>query len=132
MNGLNLPTYLAQRREEIGVTKADLLAKVGQIQAELNELDRELAAIDVAEMRYSAPQSSGTKNKATIKEMALEILRAEPQGLTTPELSRKIYALFGVEVGKPSLSPQLSRLKAAGRVRYLDKSNRWLLRTDTP
>ena len=54
--------------------------------------------------------------KMSIKEMVVEVLQANPQGLKALALIRAIAQRYGKTIPRPSLSPQLSRLKAQGTV----------------
>lgn len=54
--------------------------------------------------------------KLTIREMVLSVLGVMTDGLEVNELIEFIQTIFGVEVARTSLSPQLSRMKAEGEL----------------
>ncbi|AMJ62277.1 hypothetical protein [Bosea sp. PAMC 26642] len=66
----------------------------------------------------------------TIKEAVLEVLGVLGTGLTALDLLSAINAKFDTDYPRTSLSPQLSRLKAEGKITRL--GNLWSLAPDAP
>jgi hypothetical protein len=99
-------------------------------------LRRELAELEAAERVYLKsgiesishpslpfelarwPDKTGyTARKKTIKEAVLEVLRGAPEhGLTANEILNRLQKVYDPEIVRTSLSPQLSRLKEAGKI----------------
>lgn len=87
-------------------------------------LERELAEIRTTWGALKGDGSAPPRQPAmTIKEMIRQIVRGRPDGLAAGEILREIESRFGVGVERTSLSPQLSRLRAAGEVTLQD--GRW-------
>lgn len=106
---LPLRDYLAQRRSEV--------------QASIKALRTELAELDAAEKALGDPGQSpkvkrergtGGTGKKTLKEMALDALRANPEGADAQAILSWIKDTHGLEVARESMSPQLSRLGHEG------------------
>lgn len=96
--------------------KAEIQEQIKALRAELNQLGE-------AEKLLSLPMSAVrqrvrvTKAGApTLKEMALEVLRHEPNGADANSILQGVKERFGVDVPRSSMSPQLSRLGQEGRV----------------
>jgi hypothetical protein len=101
----NLRHYIENRREEI----KQLIAELKQ---ELTELALAEKAITTG---TPAPALDvGRGSSPTIKEMVLEVLEGETEGATAQTIIELINNRFGEEIARPSLSPQLSRLKEEG------------------
>ena len=102
---LPLRDYLTQRRQAI--------------QSELKALRAELAEIDAAQRALAGDVGATTPSahgKMTLKEMALQVLSANPKGLDALGILAAIKSEFGKTVQRESLSPQLSRLGQSGEV----------------
>jgi len=102
---LPLRDYLAQRRQAIQ-------SEIKALRAELSEIDAAHRAL-AGEVNVAEPSSQGKK---TLKEMALEVLSANPNGLDAVGILAAIKSEFGKTVQRESLSPQLSRLGQNGDV----------------
>lgn len=106
---LPLRDYLTQRRSEV--------------QAKIKALRTELAELDAAEKALGDPDQStkhkrvrgtGGTGKKTLKEMALDALKAKPEGADAQTILSWIKDVHGLEVARESMSPQLSRLGQEG------------------
>ena len=119
--------YLAERRV--------------QIEAQIKELRGELAEIKIAEAAISGagpsrgavvrPQGGAIVREGSIKDWVLKALSAAPEeGLDTDDVISSTIELGGPEVRRSSMTPQLSRLKAAG---LIEQSGRfWRLFSSAP
>lgn len=99
-----------------------------EIEADIKRLRAELADIKKAETAvYGGPGGANQKPSrrtrrgsgirvGTIKDWILRALRREPEGLETEDVIVAVQAIGGPEVPRNSMTPQLSRLKAAGLV----------------
>lgn len=136
---MTLLEFMAQRRSEIAETRAQLEEQLKEATSALHDLDREIAALDAAERRYAAgvepeeTQSRSTRQRArkTIKTMVVEILNAEPTGLTSADLAEFIHDFFDVDIERSSLSPQLSRLKDDGAITHDETTGKWHIKKES-
>jgi hypothetical protein len=93
-------------------------AKIKQIEQELVDLRNAAKAIGIAN-RLPTDGIRTTRRKppqTTIKEAVLQVLADYPQGLLALDLLAKINERFDWQLVRPSLSPQLTRLKRAGKI----------------
>lgn len=107
----NFMNYIASRRTEI----KEELAK---LRAELKELDAAESAV-VANKTRETPalvKSRGDAAAPTIKECVLAVLADQPAGADSMGILKMIKQRFNIDVKRPSLSPQLTRLKSDGKV----------------
>ena len=100
---------LAARRREIE-------AQFAPLKAELKEIDLALAAI---EGRPPAP-TQGKPRKPSVIDRIIELLTAEPSGLPTAEIAKRMKDQFGREVSNRNMSWHLSRLKRDGGIVQVD------------
>ncbi|MEZ5938774.1 MAG: hypothetical protein R3C52_11220 [Hyphomonadaceae bacterium] len=80
---------------------------------------------DVAQEGFPTEHSDWSWLEMTLKEKIITVLRGYPTGLEVQDLSNIISSVFGEEVPRTSLSPQLSRMKQAGEVALLGRE--WVL-----
>jgi hypothetical protein len=59
----------------------------------------------------------------TIKQAVMEVLKGRVSGMTALEILAEINKRFSVDYPRTSLSPQLSRLKAEGKIKR--EGNTW-------
>ncbi|WP_312312758.1 hypothetical protein [Sphingobium yanoikuyae] len=102
--GTTLRDFITQREAEIRDQQKAL-------KAELRDLQVAKAAL---EAQRTPESGSGSATTLTIKDMAREILGAQPNGLNSSGILDGIKKTFGRDVERTSLSPQLSRLKEEG------------------
>jgi len=113
---LPLREYLAERRQEVQ-------AQIKSLKAELGELDRAASALEPVDVARSTQERGATgSGRKTIKELALQALRENPDGLEASAMVTWM-ASKGHVVARESLSPQLSRLKEDHRV--ILEGTRW-------
>lgn len=107
----SLRDFIASRREEIK-------REISSLRAELRELSLAESAIKngTPETVTSDGRRGTSESKITIKDMVLEVLADKPAGAEATEILNLIANRFGEEIPRPSLSPQLSRLKEEGRL----------------
>jgi hypothetical protein len=93
----------------------ELLLQMAPLQEELAKLDAaEKAAVGVTKPQ---PASARKIRPGSIMDWALRALEANPGGLETMEIIATVGAIGGpAEIGKNSLTPQLSRLKKSGMI----------------
>jgi len=87
---------------ELLISRRDLLLKQLQSMEEPSASERSVK-----------PAPTG---RSTIKDLALEALRAYPVGLDTNQIIAEIKEKHGQDIARSSMSPQLSRLKADGEI----------------
>lgn len=115
-----LREYLAQRR-------ADVQAQIKALRKELVEIDAaETALHSVADAPKVRRQRGGAEGKKTLKELALEALGANTDGMEATAILAWIAENRGIDVARESMSPQLSRLAQDGEIVRLD-GGRWQL-----
>jgi hypothetical protein len=122
-----------------------ILKRRAEIAAQIAELQRELAKLDAAEqavarvrvgweqVRNPAPANVPAPHRTrragvregSIKDWILRALAHRPGGLETGEVIVQVAILGGPNVQRPSMTPQLSRLKEAGRIIQVDR--KWML-----
>jgi hypothetical protein len=119
----DLRDFLRTRRRQILDAMAPLRAQIVDIQAKIQELQRQLAEVDKAASAIGMvnglqkDRSPAKDNQTlTIKEAALKVLADYPNGLTAIEILKEINDRFGMNIVRSSLSPQLSRLKQDDRI----------------
>jgi hypothetical protein len=110
-------------REFISNRRSAIRLQIDALKEELAELDAAERAISDCDRAHQEQRRSPRPAKATpsIKAMALEVLENCTVGADTNEIARLIAERFGVEVPRPSLSPQLSRLKSEGQLEIENK-----------
>ena len=90
---------------------------IAQREAEIRDLQKalkqELRDLQLAKSAIESPASPATAGGSTptIKEMAREVLSAQPNGLNSSGILDGIRKAFGRDIERTSLSPQLSRMK---------------------
>lgn len=109
-----LREYLAQRR-------ADIQAQIKAFRKELAEIDAAEAALDaVSDAPKPRRVRGGSDGKPTLKELALEALSANNNGLEASAILAWIAEKHGLEIARESMSPQLSRLAQDGEIVRLE------------
>lgn len=101
-------------REFIPLRRSEIKEQIKALKAELFELDAielNLPSLINEDLPTHVKGTKGTGQK-TLKEMAVEALMDNPEGLTTRSILEKIKDRHGVIIQRESLSPQLSRLSA--------------------
>lgn len=113
---ITLAEFLSNRRKEI-------TAQIDALKAELSQIDAAQAAIQPVE-GASAPVApaigGGLAKLQPVKTLALRALDAHPDGLDTDAIIEVIESRFSRSVPKTSLAPELSRLKADGKVENVE------------
>ena len=101
--------FVAQRRAEIRQQMAEL-------RAELVKLKAAEEAFEKGEAKPQAAYTDGTVggSKKTIKELVIDVLADMPDGADARQIIDMIAKRHSVIIQRPSLSPQLSRLKEDG------------------
>ena len=127
---------LLNRRSEINGKIAPLVANIARLKETLAEAQREFAAWsgELAQIQSAlhAIEQTETKNRLTIKQAVLEVLKDHPEGMTALEILSQINTrYFGGDILRTSLSPQLSRLKDNDRKIEL-RGNKWFLLPQEP
>ncbi len=121
-------------QDEIRFSRSELNARREVLRARLAEAERttaacrrELEAIEAVETLFAAP-SSGAAGGRTIREMALEVLRAKAAPLAVKGIIDGIATRFGAHVVRTSLSPILKKMEGRGEVRHV--GDRWEAATE--
>lgn len=118
---------MSELRQFIHQRRQTLIHQLRQIEAELNELDR---AEDALSYSHESPRHQEElqlhaeldvdPEELTIQQMALYTLAVRRAGGTANEILGYIEHDFGRTLERTSLSPQLSRLRKAGKVLFVD------------
>lgn len=122
---------MATLRQFLTERRAEIQQQIKMLRAELRELDVAASALPDAgdALRDTTDKPRRERREGpTLKTMAVEILKQNPDGLDANDIRAKIAQTFGVEVQRSSMSPQLSRLAKDGIVRLA--GHRWLLRSN--
>lgn len=114
---LDLRNFLEKREEEI-------VRKRAALQRELEDLRSVRATL---ESRQRSGENQDAGEKRTIKEMVRAVLERNPEGGTSDQIVSWINQTFGRELARPSLTPQLSRLKSDGEVELDEDVGVWSL-----
>jgi hypothetical protein len=121
--------YITERIRKLEDSLSLLRSEVAEREGKIREIERELldlrnAARAIGVVNGLRKQSLGvTRRKSqqtTIKEAVLAVLADHPEGLIALDLLARINARYGWTLVRPSLSPQLTRLKRDHKVVYLD------------
>lgn len=111
-----LREYLAQRR-------VDIQAQIKAFRKELAEIDAAEAALEevAGQPVRSRRQKGGSgSERKTLKELALEALTDNTDGMEASAILTWIAEKHGIEVARESMSPQLSRLARDGEIVRLE------------
>lgn len=120
-----LREFITRRHKELDELEAPLRQQLAAIISEREELRRAALAAGPPPARQASPDSQQpdetrrsrrTIPEKTIKDAVIEVLGAKGAGMTALEILAAINLKFGTEYPRTSLSPQLSRLKADGRI----------------
>lgn len=121
-----LSQFITRRLKELEELEAPLRQQLSAILVEREQLQRAtLAAIPPPPARGANPanqqmeQARRTRRtipEKTIKDAVVEVLGAKGAGMTALEMLAAINLKFGTDYPRTSLSPQLSRLKADGKI----------------
>ncbi|WP_226635504.1 hypothetical protein [Brevundimonas poindexterae] len=125
--------FLKERRAEVERAKRAALDEAARpFDVELQKIDAALKAVGSFTLRSDEPSSVGptddasprAKTKAigmTLKEMIIAVLRAHRGGMDALSILAAINDRWEIGLARTSLSPQLSRLKAEGKLRLVGK-----------
>lgn len=116
---LTLKDFLSSRKAEIKTQQAAL-------RKELAEINAAEMAIESASNGEDAATRKKVSSRLTIKDMIIGVLEDKPEGADAFKIQEMIKIKYGKEITRPSLSPQLSRLKTDDNVLVLDGNN-WQL-----
>jgi hypothetical protein len=115
--------------EPMMVHRNELWKSVMETETAINSLRQELQKIELA---LKAVDDSAGNRTPTIMQAVLEVLKDKPDGMTAQEILAEIDTrYFDGKIVRPSLSPQLSRLKDRDKKIEL-RGNRWFRLPDQP
>jgi hypothetical protein len=146
-NGLR--RYLERREKELLETIDEIGAGAEDLQTEFAEVRKVKSAIGLIPAKEfsvgdscdtplaeweSVPEAVGIPYQSlTIKELVLKALREHfPNGATIAQLIEFFRDKWGRDIDRPSLSPQLSRLYAAGQITQFGNRREWHLMPEKP
>ncbi|MBN8990668.1 MAG: hypothetical protein J0H42_20690 [Rhizobiales bacterium] len=121
----SLAQFILGRFKELDEAEAPLREKLKAFSDERDQLRRAAAAagIDLGalepELAETSEQFRTTRRsipEKTIKDAVLDVLKAKGAGMTALEILAAINLKFSTDYPRTSLSPQLSRLKADGKI----------------
>lgn len=107
----------------MGETLNQLIEKRRLLQEELRAIDAAIAAYERAQQLSLFPRritKSNESRRKTIKQDALFVLSKAASGLTAREILNELNRTVRPELERETLSPQLSRLRQAGKLTYDD------------
>jgi hypothetical protein len=112
---------LEKERERLGRAREDALARRSQIDKEIVDIDKELAAIVAYERaKQIVPggqrrgRSNGTR-RGSRQESILSLLRGRSDGLTRGQILQEL-GLKGDKSGEQSISNALNNMKKSGKI----------------
>jgi hypothetical protein len=115
--------------EPMMVHRNELWKSVMETETAIESLRQELQKIELA---LKAVDDSAGSRPPTIMQAVLEVLKDRPDGMTAQEILAEINTRYFVgKIVRPSLSPQLSRLKDRDKKIEL-RGNRWFRLPDQP
>ncbi|WP_157357851.1 hypothetical protein [Mesorhizobium metallidurans] len=104
------------------------------MEEEIDQIERAAAAANISIETHESSDNSKERTMSsqyklpnTMKEAAVEALKAANRGMTANEILKIVNDILGTNYPRSSLSPQLSRLKSDGIVYRAD--DRWVLAT---
>jgi hypothetical protein len=135
---------MAKLKDFIGSRAREIMDSLTQLRAQREEADRKIGALEkeLRDLRTAAkavgipnglPQETlgvtrRTRPERTIQDAVMEVLADHhPQGLIALDLLAQLNTKFGWRIVRTSLSPQLSRLKRAGKI--INAGTEWRLTT---
>jgi hypothetical protein len=117
--------YITKERERLNSERESILAKRGELDAQLAEINREFRAIEAYEAaksgkasRQSGPRTTGTR-RGSKRDGIMAALADIPHGLSRGELLEKL-GLKGNKSGEMSVSNALTALTKANQVARKD------------
>ncbi len=117
---------LVSRKEKLEKSIKSLEKRMSREKKEHEEL---CIAIDVMQRFGVQIDETGSASESgmpsTIGDMALEILKEVPEGLTASEILIEIQAKWKPDLLRTSLSPPLSRLKDRKEIEYIEDNAHW-------
>jgi hypothetical protein len=116
---LTLKDFLANRKAEIKTQQVAL-------RKELAEISAAETAIESSCNGEDATTRKRVSSRLTIKDMIIGVLENKIEGADAFKILEMIKEKYGKDISRPSLSPQLSRLKTDDGVLELDGNN-WRL-----
>jgi hypothetical protein len=98
-------------REFMTARRSEIQSQIKALKAELQEIDAAFAALPQdGQPKPQRERGSSSTGKKTLKELALDALTENPDGLEALDIIKWIKEKHGIEVARESMSPQLSRL----------------------
>lgn len=139
MDADGLASYLPTRYAELESKLRQLNEHVDKTTKEMQDIRTAAKAIDLElvpvntvqgrfKLRLNEPSSQSTGRQVpevTMKQASLEILRECPGGLATVDILQILNDRLKTEYPRSSLSPQLSRLRAEGKI--YRQNGMWML-----
>lgn len=122
-----LKAFIHRRRQELDSDEQSLRHRLKAIETEREQLRKAAEAVGLGGVPELGPPPQlpagmvsnlyrHPLTQRTIKQRVLEILEGDYQGMTAQEILFVLNEKFGTEYPRTSLSPQLSRLKAEGKI----------------
>jgi hypothetical protein len=113
-------TYMARERERLASLKRALHDRVGEYQAQLAEVDRELVAIDAYEKAKTGKQMQSKnartrQRRADLSDNVLQVIQGWYSGGRRVDIINAL-GLKGDKPGEMAVSNALTRLKNQGRI----------------
>ena len=122
--------FLERKRRAFAEQESNLREQIASLQVKLNDLQKEREQVEAALVAIRNQAAHGRHPDMgpplTIKEGVMEVLeRITPKGLPAIAILERLKADFDMHYPRTSLSPQLSRLKAEGKISL--RGNTWFL-----
>lgn len=122
----SLADFISKRLAELVAREEPLRQELDEIVREIAQLRRAADAADISVQGFPAGSENNVSMtieysrrsipERTIKDAVVEVLRSKPSGMTALEILAAIKERFSTDYPRTSLSPQLSRLRADGRI----------------
>lgn len=105
-------------REFMTARRAEIQSQIKALKEEMREIDAAFAALpQEGSVKATRERGSTGSGKKTLKELALEALRENPEGMEAVGIIKWIKDKYDLDVARESMSPQLSRLGQEGVIK---------------
>lgn len=123
---------ILSRKNKLEKSIKKLEKRLSRQQEEYNEICTALEVMKRFGVSESDAGNDTADKPATIGDMALEILKDFPMGLTANNILLEIQQRWKPDLVRTSLSPPLSRLKEKEELDYDDTTARWKIASKVP
>ena len=111
--------FLERLQEQLAAQERDVEEKLSALLKQQEETRSELSRVQAALAAFRNVEAHAREDERppTIQAGVLRILATAPNGMSALRILDELKARFDMDIARSSLSPQLSRLKAMGRLK---------------